>query len=181
VSGAVSRTWGREGGFHDDFGEIVEARFSRLRRLALKILRSEDLADDAVQEALLSLWREGRMPSQVDGWLVRAVVHRSLHLNRTRQRRRKHEEHACRTRNEWDAAWEPSRALEIAELAQRLSSALDRLPVHLRTVIQLREQEQMEYEAIAETLGVPVGTVRSRLSRARQALKDVLFGASAIG
>ena len=50
-------------------------------------LHGEDLADDAVQEALLSLWKEGRMPQNPEGWLVRAVVHRSLHLNRSRRRR----------------------------------------------------------------------------------------------
>ena len=152
----------------DQFAELVGPRLARLQRLARKILRSDDLADDAVQEALLSLWREERPPPNLDGWLVRAVVNRSLHLNRTRRRRRYHEERACLGRSEQDPAGDASRPLEIAEVARAIEAALDALPDHLRTVFVLREAEQMDYESIAESLGVPVGTVRSRLHRARR-------------
>src|ERR1700675_3369432 len=81
----------RSGAWEDQFAAVVHARLPRLQRLARRILHGEDLADDAVQEALLSLWKEGRMPQNPEGWLVRAVVLRSLHLNRSRRRRRGHE------------------------------------------------------------------------------------------
>jgi len=165
----------------DQFAEIVGPRLARLQRLAWKILRSDDLADDAVQEALLSLWREERLPPNLDGWLVRAVVNRSLHLNRTRQRRRHHEERACLGRSEQDPAGDASRPLETAEVARAIEAALDALPDHLRTVFVLREAEQMDYESIAESLGVPMGTVRSRLHRAREALKAALVATATVG
>ena len=77
------------------FSEVVSPMLSRLHRLARRILRSDDLAEDAVQEAILTLWKEGRLPPNPAAWLSRAVVHRSLHLNRCRCRRRRHELRAC--------------------------------------------------------------------------------------
>jgi RNA polymerase sigma-70 factor (ECF subfamily) len=160
--------------WEDQFTEVVNTRLPRLQRLARRILRSEDLADDAVQEALLSLWKEGRMPPNPEGWLVNAVVLRSLHLNRSRRRRRDYEERAGARRPEHDPCGDPSRLQEAREFAHTIEAALKGLPEHLRTVFVLREAEQRDYESIAEVLGVPVGTVRSRLHRAREALKDGL-------
>jgi len=162
------------GSWEEEFAEAVNARVPRLQRLARRILHSEDLADDAVQEALLSLWKEGRMPPNPDGWLVRAVVLRSLHLNRSRRRRRLYEERACARRPESDPCGDASRSLEAREAADAIGTLLKELPEHLCRVFVLREDEQRDYESIAETLGVPVGTVRSRLHRARAALKDSL-------
>jgi RNA polymerase sigma-70 factor (ECF subfamily) len=176
------RAAGRRGPLRDEqFAEVVGPRLARLQRLARKILRSDDLADDAVQEALLSLWREERPPPNLDGWLVRAVVNRSLHLNRTRRRRRYHEERACLGRSEQDPAGDASRPLETAEVARAIEATLDALPDRLRTVFVLRETEQMDYESIAESLGVPVGTVRSRLHRAKEALKAALVATASVG
>ena len=165
---------GRGSRWDDQFAEVVGPQLARLRRLARRILRSDDLADDAVQEALLSLWQEGRLPPNPDGWLVRAVVHRSLHLNRTRRKRRENEERASRRRSEHDPVGDASRPLEAAEVARAIEAALAELPDSLRVSFVLREAEQMDYESIAEVLRIPVGTVRSRLHRAREALKDTL-------
>ncbi len=152
--------------WEEDFAAVVGARLPRLQRLARRILHSDDLADDAVQEALLSLWKEGRLPPNPEGWLIRAVVHRSLHLNRCRRRRRAYEERASTRRAESDPGGDAVRALEAAVLRG--------LPEHLRTVLELREAGQQDYESIAASLGVPVGTVRSRLFRAREALRAAL-------
>jgi RNA polymerase sigma-70 factor (ECF subfamily) len=160
--------------WEEQFTEVVNMRLPRLERLARRILRSEDLADDAVQEALLSLWKEGRLPPNPEGWLVRAVVLRSLHLNRSRRRRRDHEERASAERAEHDPCGDASRAMEAKEIAQAIGALLAGLPEHLRAVFVLRESEMRDYESIAGMLGVPVGTVRSRLHRAREALKDGL-------
>ena len=160
--------------WEDQFAEVVQTRLPRLQRLARRILHSEDLADDAVQEALFSLWKEGRMPPNPEGWLVRAVVLRSLHLHRSRRRRRGHEERAGARRPESDPCGDPSRGLEAQEVAHVIAAVLRELPEHLCAVFVLREAEQRDYESIAAALGVPVGTVRSRLHRAREALKDGL-------
>ena len=166
----------QSGAWEDQFAAVVHARLPRLQRLARRILHGEDLADDAVQEAFLSLWKEGRMPQNPEGWLVRAVVHRSLHLNRSRRRRRGYEERAGAARSELDPRGDASRTLEAQELAHAVAVLLGELPEHLRTVFLLREAEQRDYESIAAVLGVPIGTVRSRLHRAREALKESLRG-----
>ncbi|AGA26471.1 RNA polymerase sigma factor, sigma-70 family [Singulisphaera acidiphila DSM 18658] len=160
--------------WHLEFAETVAPHLDRLHRLARRILRSDDMAEDAVQEALTSLWREGRMPPNPTGWLSRAVVHRSLHLNRCRQRRRCHEEKACWHRSENQHEGDGLRALEARELGIRIEAAISRLPDRFREVFVLREVEQMDYGAIADALRVPVGTVRSRLSRSREALQKAL-------
>jgi len=69
---------------------------------------------------------------------------------------------------------DPSQRLEQQEQNQQLSDALDRLKEEYRSVLVLREMEGLDYDAIAEILNVPVGTVRSRLHRARTQLKEEL-------
>jgi RNA polymerase sigma-70 factor (ECF subfamily) len=163
-----SRAW------EEQFAEVVHPRIPRLQRLARRILRSDDLADDAVQEALVSFWKEGRLPRNPEGWLLRAVVLRSLHLNRARRRRRNYEERAGAERVEHDLGGDGARALEAQEAVQTATAVLRKLPEHLRTVFVLREAEQRDYASIAVALGVPVGTVRSRLNRSRKAVRAIL-------
>lgn len=159
---------------HEQFAAVVGPLRGELVRLAKRILRCDDMAQDAVQEALLSLWREGRLPPNPAAWLTRAVVLRSLHLNRSRSRRRKHEERACSCRCEADPRGDATRVLEVEELGAQIRAAVETLPGPYRTVLLLREVERMDYETIAAALHVPVGTVRSRLNRSRGALQEVL-------
>ena len=70
----------------------------------------------------------------------------------------------------------PLVALETKELLQRLAGCLEELPALWRTAVALRDGEEMSYEEMADVLGVAVGTVRSRLARARVALRDCIRG-----
>ena len=70
----------------------------------------------------------------------------------------------------------PDRALASKETAQKIWRALDRLPFDQRTALVLREIDGLRYEEIAFSLGVAVGTVKSRLTRARQSLRAELLG-----
>jgi RNA polymerase sigma-70 factor (ECF subfamily) len=70
----------------------------------------------------------------------------------------------------------PDRLLARKETAQRIWSALDKLPFDQRTAVVLREIDGLRYDEIAFTLGIAVGTVKSRLTRARQALRAELLG-----
>jgi RNA polymerase sigma-70 factor (ECF subfamily) len=158
----------------EQFAKLIAPMLGRLHRLARRILRSDDLAEDAVQEALVSLWREGRMPPNLDAWLSRTVIHRSLHLNRSRSRRDRQERQACLRRPEFDPSSEPSRAAMAEEIGAHIIEALSGLSERFRTVFILREIEQMDYESIAAMLQIPVGTVRSRLARSRAALQQAL-------
>ncbi len=168
---AGPRTWLAP---HDPFTEAISPHVGRLVTAARGILGSEDLAWDAVQETLLCLWREKTLPLNLPAWLARTVFHRSLHCLRTRSRRRRHEERAAATRLEHDCRDDPAELLENSEIRSTVESALAQLPDEQRTVFVLRELEQLDYESIARVLQVPVGTVRSRLSRSRLALREIL-------
>jgi RNA polymerase sigma-70 factor (ECF subfamily) len=157
----------------DDFLDKVQPHLGCLVCRALRILGSEDLAWDAVQEALLTLWRAENTPDQVRGWLLRSVTHRSLHLRRTHGRRRKHEEGAAAQRRECDCR-DPAHALADRELHAGLDDAIARLPEDYRRVFRLREVEGLDYHTIAAQLRIPLGTVQSRLNRARSALRMLL-------
>jgi RNA polymerase sigma-70 factor (ECF subfamily) len=156
------------------FGEIVRPHLPRLLNRARDILGSDDLAWDAVQEALLSLWREGAFPQNLRGWLLRTVVYRSLHLSRTSGRRRKHETAACAANGECSHRDDPEVVVANRELCQRVHDAIEELPADFHRAFVLREVECLDYEAIAGQLQIPLGTVRSRLNRARAALRDAL-------
>lgn len=155
--------------WHDD-SDIFEAQVRPLlpgvRATARRILGDDDAAGDAVQEALISLWQAGPLPDHLRRWLLRTVVHRSLHARRTNVRRAHWEDRGgeavipC-------ALCDPERSLEVRELIDVLEIALAALSPDQREVIELRDIDGLEYREIAARLGVPVGTVRSRLNRAR--------------
>lgn len=141
-----------------------------LRRLAQRVVRCPDLADEAVQEALIAYWKLAEPPRRPDAWLAGAVLKRSLHLLRAETRRRTHE---CAARADC-----PSRTLrcpaEERELRELINAALDELPVGLRRAWLLYEREGRSYAEIAEAENLPLNTVRSRIHRARRALASRL-------
>jgi RNA polymerase sigma-70 factor (ECF subfamily) len=145
-----------------------------LVKVARRILGDEIQAWDAVQEVLISFWLHGESLQNPRGWLIRAVTFRSLHLARSRGRRQRHEREACQRRPEASLRDEPTRQFEHAELTQIVAETLRTIPPDQREVIVLRIEEHMDYAAIAETVGIPIGTVRSRLSRTRQAVRNAL-------
>lgn len=157
-----------------EFASTVRPHVASLLSVARRILGSDDLAWDAVQEALFTLWNEPATPGNVRGWLVRAVVHRSLHARRSAERRRRWEERAGTAFADHTPRCDPEQALRGCELRRAVDAALDALPPEQRLAFELREGEGLDYQEIAERTGVPVGTVRSRLNRARTALKRAI-------
>ncbi len=142
--------------------------------IARRLLGCDHLAADAVQEALVALWRETSPPPDLRGWLVRAVVFRARHLRRTLARRHKHE-HGAAVHCELHAGCDnPLHHAYAHELGHRLDGALAALPVEQRTAFQLYVDTGLDYRGIAARLSLPIGTVRSRLHRARQALQETL-------
>ncbi len=165
---------------HDDDVAAVAHRYEALLRgVARRILGDDDQAEDAVQEALVSLWQTAETPASVRGWLVRTVVHRSLHARRTRDRRRRWEIEAGGQLAAQCPLCDPERELDARRELRALRRALDSLSEEYRAVLELREMG-LEYQEIAQRLAVPVGTVRSRLNRARRQLQT-RFDAPASG
>ncbi|MFO0687882.1 MAG: sigma-70 family RNA polymerase sigma factor [Myxococcota bacterium] len=154
-----------------ELGALIEPHLALLRRVALRILGCPEQAQDAVQEAICALWQAHGRPIEVRGWLVRTVVHRSLHRRRSEGRRRRWEEQAALDQDPFCPICNPADELERRETLAALERALAELSGEHRAVLALRAAG-LEYEDIALELGLPVGTIRSRLNRARRSLRD---------
>lgn len=146
----------------------------RLVKVARTILGSDDLAWDITQETLVLFWQRHPVPQDVTGWLLRTVVNVGLGHRRRLMRSRVHESRAAEQWLEHDRLDDPASALEDAELRAHVSHALATLREEYRTAFVLREMDGLDYDEIARRLDVPVGTVRSRLSRARVTLRERL-------
>jgi RNA polymerase sigma-70 factor (ECF subfamily) len=155
-----------------EFDGLVEREIPRLRRYARALTRSADRADDLVQETLLRaiskshLWQPG---TDIRAWLF-TIMH-NLYVNMVRRVMR--EEAAVdidQISSSLVAVTDPTSSSQLRDLER----ALGRLPDEQREVILLVGLEGMSYETAAEVLGVPVGTVRSRLSRGREALRRLM-------
>lgn len=160
--------------------EGAEPYVALLHRVAERILGSSDQADDVVQEALLTLWSTRQAPENLRAWLVRTVTHRSLHRRRSEQRRRYWEARAAeswRAQEEACALCDPERDAEGRDLRRDLERALSELSDDQRLVVVMRAFGGLEYVEIAGRLRLPTGTVRSRLNRARRALRERLESA----
>jgi RNA polymerase sigma-70 factor (ECF subfamily) len=165
--------------------ELVAEHQRMVFTLSLNLLRDRDEALDLSQEVFLRVFRtlsSFRGQSALRTWIYRIVVNQAR--NRQRWWRRRHrssqvslDEHLQQCGElESNETVLPDRALASKETAEKIWSALDRLPFDQRTALILREIDGLRYEEIAFSLGVAVGTVKSRLTRARQSLRAELLG-----
>jgi len=152
----------------------IEQEIPRLRRYARALTRDPSAADDLVQDCLtralakVHLWQEG---TDLRAWLF-TILH-NQHVNRVRRWMR---EGVCvRADEAVPGLVAPSNQFARIELRD-LERALAQLPEEQRQVVLLVGLEGMRYEAVAEITGVPLGTVRSRLSRGREALRRLMMG-----
>jgi RNA polymerase sigma-70 factor (ECF subfamily) len=151
----------------------LEALIPRLRRFARALTGSREAADDLTQDALerawvkRDLWQPG---TNLRAWLF-AVMH-GVFVNGTRRRRPTESLDALAEAGLERA--DEGAAADSAILVGELRSALLRLPDEQRQVVLLVGLEQFSYAEAAEVLGVPVGTVMSRLSRGRERLRQLL-------
>jgi RNA polymerase sigma-70 factor (ECF subfamily) len=147
-------------GEHDAFTELIDARLARLDAAARLILRDGELARDAVQEALIRAWRDLaglRDPDRFDAWLHRLLVNASLDLVRRRKRRVIEVE-----LSPIDSLATPDVASALAD-RQLLDQALARLSPGHRAVVALHYLLGMPLPDVARSLGIPLGTAKSRL------------------
>ena len=142
----------------------------RLIALSAGICRDRHRAEEIVQEAFIKLWKGPPDGGEVvyPAWMRRVVTNLSINaLQRTKRPGALPEfsnDPAMRSPQRVDAH------CDVQESLDRVRTAMDRLDDSKRAILMLRAQEQLSYEDIAEHLGVPVGTVMSRLNRARAAL-----------
>ena len=154
------------------FQQLVDRHGRRLLGLAVSMVGNVADAEDVVQETLAGAFRgfgDFQRRSSVRTWLTRILIKRvARHRRRQRLRKTLPIEHAA-GRSAGGRA-EPAQA----DVRMDVAAVLERLSEEHRTVVVLREMQGMSYEGIADVLGIPRGTVESRLFRARQKLKELL-------
>ncbi len=166
----------------DAFNELVLAYQHRVYNLAYRILGDPAAAADATQETFIAAYRKiGTFRGgSFTSWLLRIVANRCYDELRRRKRRPTVSWEAFGEVNEEanpaliNSGPSPHERAEQAELARLLQAAIDTLPPHQRVVLVLSDVEGLSYAEIAEVVRVPVGTVKSRLARARARLRDLL-------
>ena len=153
------------------FAAVAIATYARLNSVAYAILRDRHAAEDATQQAMVTAWLELprlRDPERFEAWTYRLVVN-ACHAEARRARR-------------WMSSMsagsqaEPASRDETGGVADRdqLERGFRQLSVEHRAVVVLRHYLDLSYEEVAQALGLPTGTVRSRLYRAMQIMRGAL-------
>ncbi|MCL2752457.1 MAG: RNA polymerase sigma factor [Firmicutes bacterium] len=162
----------------EDFESIVKTHQKRVYNTCLRLCGNPDDAFDLSQETFLKAWRgleNFRGESELSTWLFRLTVNVCNDFLRKKARRGIVVSLDDTELPLPDARYEPSAALERRELSRTLKEALEKLSPEHRQVITLRETAELSYGEIAALLGIEEGTVKSRLARARMALREMLI------
>jgi RNA polymerase sigma-70 factor (ECF subfamily) len=166
------------------FGLLVLKYQRRIERLIGRMVRDQDLVEDIAQETFIRAYRalaQFRGDAQFYTWLYRIAVNTAKKALVDLKRDPLVSESALRggsddddetssMENELTSAETPETVLAAKEIAATVNSAMEALPEELRQAVTLREIEGLSYEEIAEVMNCPIGTVRSRIFRAREAI-----------
>ena len=168
------------------FESLVEAHYRRIYNLIYRMVQSEQDAADLTQETFVRVYRalpKLRAEGAQSAWVRRIATNLCLDWIRRRNSSPSTSSLDARpsedsdTHQSWeisDPSGEPELIFSSKERANALYAAIERLPHDYRTVVILHYMEEMRVEEIADSLGVPAGTIKSRLSRARRELKRKL-------
>jgi RNA polymerase sigma-70 factor, ECF subfamily len=166
------------------YAQLVREQTPALLRVTSRLLRSDDEARDAVQDAFVAAFRalpRFRAESRLGTWLYRIAINAALARLRARASvdevsldewlpRFVEDGHAAEPSEPWPA----DAGAERREVRERVRAAIDRLPDSYRTVVLLRDIEELTTDEAAQALGISTGAVKVRLHRARQALRALL-------
>jgi RNA polymerase sigma-70 factor (ECF subfamily) len=160
-----------QGGDQAAFTQLATEGARRMNALAVGILRDRDLAEDAVQQALLSIWRDLpqlRDPARYESWTYKLLV-RACYAESRKRKRRMVEVFGVSHR-------EPVAGDDIRGVADRdqLARGFERLSLDHRAVVVMHHYLDLPLEAVASALGIPAGTARSRFHRAMASLRSAL-------
>ena len=158
------------------FGQLVEAYQGQVYRLTLRMGLSPADAEEAAQEAFLAAWKglpRFRGDSRFSTWLYQLATHAAIDLIR---REKKHQNNTdIEDAVLVDGAASPQETVEKQETADAVQAALQALSPQAREILLLRYQAELGYEEIGTVLGLPNGTVKSRINRAKAQLKEELL------
>ena len=171
-------------GDHKAFEMLVIKYQKRIQRLIGRMVRDVDLVEDIAQETFIRAYRalgQFRGEAQFYTWLYRIAVNSAkkalmdLKRNPTVSEnffKSDDEDETSPIENELTSSETPDAVLASKEIAQIINAALEALPEELRMAVTLREIEGLSYEEIADVMNCPIGTVRSRIFRAREAISQ---------
>ena len=172
AGGAVGAAW-----TPPSWEEIVREHSARVYRLAYRLTGNQYEAEDLTQDVFVRVFRSlsGYTPGTFEGWLHRITT--NLFLDQVRRKKRIRMDSIGDEVDRYAATGElqnPERGFEHANLDRDVQLALDDLPPGYRAAVVLCDIEGLSYEEIAVTLGIKLGTVRSRIHRARAQLRRSL-------
>lgn len=162
-------------GDEDAIDQVAEAWLSAVYAWCHRLGGPKVDAEDAAHEVLIVMCRrihKVRTEAQFPSWLF-GIARRVVANHRRRAWVRRWVPGTSLEREE-DRRWSPLRTVEAAQTADAVWAALDRLPTHQREVIVLSDLEERSGPEVAELVGIPLGTVKSRLRVARQAFREAL-------
>jgi RNA polymerase sigma-70 factor (ECF subfamily) len=170
----------------DSFNCLVLTYQDQVYNQAYRMMGEEDAAEDATQEAFISAFRNLRSyrGGSFRAWLLRIVTNACYDEIRRRQRRPTTSLEPLNDAGDeiesprWLASSEetPEATAERAELGRVIQHCLDGLPVEFKAALVLVDMQGMDYTEAALTIGTPIGTIKSRLARARLRMRDCLKG-----
>jgi RNA polymerase sigma-70 factor (ECF subfamily) len=171
-----------QGGSVRSFNLLVERYQTPLYNLCLRYTGDRQLAEDVTQEAFISAWRalDSFRGGSFKAWLFRIAVNESRDLHRRASRRPSSSldellEEGLAGSLEADRSPGPEEAALSADTARTLERSLRRLPEEYRVVVLLSDVQGLSYDEVCTALSLPLGTVKSRLFRARAALRKLLL------
>jgi len=164
--------------------ELLVLKYQRrIERLIGRMVRDVDLVEDIAQETFIRAYRalaQFRGEAQFYTWLYRIAVNtakkalgdlkRDPLVSESALRGRDDDDETSSVENELTTSETPETVLAAKEIAATVNAAMEALPEELRQAVTLREIEGLSYEEIAEVMNCPIGTVRSRIFRAREAI-----------
>ena len=163
--------------------ELLVIKYQRrIQRLIGRMVRDVDLVEDIAQETFIRAYRalaQFRGEAQFYTWLYRIAINTAKKALMDLKRNPTVSENAYKSddddetspvENELTTSETPEAVLASKEIAEIINTAMEALPEELRQAITLREIEGLSYEEISETMACPIGTVRSRIFRAREAI-----------
>jgi RNA polymerase sigma-70 factor, ECF subfamily len=178
--------WGQQRAREDRFKALVLPHLDTLHYAAMRLTRDESGAEDLVQETFLRAYRALHQLTQEEScraWLMKIMT--NIWLNQRQKRGREGmalDVYELELSHEEAALWscqsipeEPERAASRRQFCKDLDQALQGLPEAFRIVVMLVDVEGLSYREVAGTLQCPIGTVMSRLYRARQLLRKALW------
>ena len=171
-------------GDQEAFEQLVRGNQNRVYSLAVRLVGHREEAADLAQEALPKAWQglpSFQGESSFATWIYRLTT--NVCIDYLRRKKRRQEVEPAVSLDDEDSGWaepadagqDPQRKLEEAERSRALSRGLERLPEHQRQVLVMRELSGLSYQEIGAATGLDLGTVKSRIARARLALRKILL------